>query len=58
VVLGGILLGIAGCHDKLPASGSRAIVPADHLEKQRAKIDSMTANLKGQRASQPGNSWW
>ena len=34
-VLGAILLGMAGCEERLPESGSRAIVPADHLEKQR-----------------------
>jgi hypothetical protein len=45
-LLGAIILGLAGCGGNLPETGSRAIVPADHLEKQRIKLDQMTANLK------------
>jgi hypothetical protein len=54
-LLGAILLSMAGCEKKLPASGTRAIVPADHLEKQRAKMEQMTANLKTRLARNPGS---
>jgi len=56
--LGAILLGMAGCQEKLPASGSRAIVPLDHLEQQRAKMEQMTANLKARLAPKPGSHPW
>jgi len=52
-VLGAILLGMTGCEEGLPESGSRAIVPADHLEKQRAKLEQMTANIKARFAPKP-----
>ncbi len=54
-VLGVLLLGMAGCDEGLPESGSRAIVPADHLEKQRARMEQMTANLKARFAPKPGS---
>jgi hypothetical protein len=47
-LLGAILIGAAGCEASVPATGSRAIVPADHLEQQRAKLKQMTANIKPQ----------
>jgi hypothetical protein len=54
-VLGAILLSMAGCEERLPETGSRAIIPADHLEKQRAKLDQMTVNVKARLAPKPGN---
>ncbi len=54
-VLGAILLGVAGCEEGLPESGARAIVPADHLEKQRAKMEQITANMKARFALKPGS---
>jgi hypothetical protein len=45
-LLGAILVSTSGCQERLPESGARAIVPADHLEKQRLKLEQMTANMK------------
>ena len=51
-----VLLGMAGCDEGTPPSGSRAIVPADHLEKQRVKIEQFMANMKARQFSKPGTS--
>ena len=40
------VLGMAGCDAGAPPSGSRAIVAADHLEKQRARFDQIRASMK------------
>ena len=40
------VLGTAGCQERLPENGSRAIVPADHLEQQRLKLEQLTATIK------------
>jgi hypothetical protein len=44
--LGGTLIGMAGCGAGVPPTGSRAIVPADHLDQQQAKIEQVRASLK------------
>jgi len=54
-VLGAILVSLAGCEERLPQMGARAIVPADHLEQQRAKLGQMTTNIKARFAPKPGN---
>jgi hypothetical protein len=54
-LLAAILIGLAGCGGNIPASGSRAIVPADHLEQQRAKVVQMLANIKTRPASKLKN---
>jgi hypothetical protein len=50
------MIGVAGCGGNLPASGSRAIVPADHLEQQRAKLEKLTANIKARTAPKLRNN--
>jgi hypothetical protein len=45
-ILGAVLLGIAGCDLGTPPSGSRAIIAAHYMEKQRAKIQQMRSTLK------------
>jgi hypothetical protein len=45
-LLAAIMLSTAGCQERLPQNGSRAIVPADHLEQQRLKMEQMTASIK------------
>jgi hypothetical protein len=55
-LLGAIMLSVAGCGGNLPASGSRAIVPADHLEQQREKLKQLTANLKARPAPKLRNN--
>jgi hypothetical protein len=54
-VLSATLLGMVGCEDGLPQTGTRAIVPSDHLEQQRAKLGEMTAKIKVQAAPRPKN---
>ncbi|HZW32806.1 MAG TPA: hypothetical protein VFF52_18980 [Isosphaeraceae bacterium] len=51
VALGLLWLGAAGCDESLPPSGSRAIVPADHLEQQRARLEQQRADIKVQPSS-------
>jgi hypothetical protein len=53
-VLGLILLGTAGCGGA-PPGGARAIVPADHLEKQRLKLVQLKESLKAQPAAKHGS---
>jgi hypothetical protein len=45
-MLGVVLLGNAGCDIGTPPSGSRAIVAAHYLEKQRAKIQQIRSSMK------------
>jgi hypothetical protein len=47
------LLGMAGCDAGIPPSGSRAIVPANHLEQQRVKLAEMKTKMKTQPFSSP-----
>jgi hypothetical protein len=49
-LLGLVWLGAAGCDERVPPSGSRAIVPADYLEQQRARLEQMRASMKVQPA--------
>jgi hypothetical protein len=41
----GTLIGVAGCDAGAPPTGSRAIVAADHLEKQQARIEQIRASM-------------
>jgi hypothetical protein len=43
-----LLLGTLGCDAGPPPDGARALVPADHLEKQRLKLAEMKASLNAQ----------
>jgi hypothetical protein len=52
-ILGLLLLGTLGCDAGPPPDGTRALVPADHLEKQRLKLAEMRASLKAQPAARP-----
>lgn len=51
--LGGLLIGVAGCDAGAPPSGSRAVVAADHLDKQRDRIERIRASLKSRPSSKP-----
>jgi hypothetical protein len=51
--LAGVLIGIAGCDAGTPPSGSRAIVPSDHLERQQAKIEPLRAAVKSRPSAKP-----
>jgi hypothetical protein len=53
-VMGLVLFGMAGCDEGAPPSGSRAIVPADHLEQQRVKMEQLKATMKVRLSSKPG----
>jgi hypothetical protein len=48
-------MGMAGCDDSTPPTGSRAIVPASYLEKQRDKIEQIKASLRARSVSKPAN---
>ena len=52
-LVGLVWLSMAGCEDGAPPSGSRAIVPANYLEKQRVKIEEMKASMKTRPVSRP-----
>jgi hypothetical protein len=52
-MLGAVLLGIAGCDGGTPPDGSRAIVAAQYLEKQRAKIQQIRSAMKSRALSRP-----
>jgi hypothetical protein len=45
-ILGAVLLNIPGCDRGAPVTGSRAIVAAHYLEKQRARIQQMRTSMK------------
>jgi hypothetical protein len=45
-MLGLFLSGLAGCDGGTPPDGSRAIVAADYLEQQRAKLDKFRRSQK------------
>ncbi len=45
-MLGVVLLGTVGCDMGTPPSGSRAIVAAHYLERQRAKIQQIRSSMK------------
>jgi len=45
-VLGIVVLAMAGCHDGAPPTGSRTIVPSDHLHQQQARLEQIKARLK------------
>ncbi len=45
-MLGAVLLGNAGCDVRTPPDGSRAIVAAHFLEKQRVKIQQFRSRMK------------
>jgi hypothetical protein len=51
IVLGLVLTAMAGCDGGAPPSGSRAVVAADHLDKQRAKVEQYRASLKPRTSS-------
>jgi hypothetical protein len=44
--LGGALIAMSGCDAGTSPTGSRAIVAADHLEQQQAKIEQIRASMK------------
>ena len=52
-LLGLIALGAAGCDGGVPASGARAITPADLLEKQRTKLVEMKSQMKSRPSAKP-----
>jgi hypothetical protein len=52
-ILGLLILGTLGCDGGTPADGARALVPTDHLEKQRLKLAEMRASLKAQPTVKP-----
>jgi hypothetical protein len=45
-MLGVVVLGNTGCDLGTPPSGSRAIVAAQYLEKQRVRIQQIRSSLK------------
>jgi hypothetical protein len=49
-----VLLGMAGCDGGAPPGGRRAIVPADHLETQQARLEQRKEKMKPPPASRPG----
>jgi hypothetical protein len=51
--LGGTLIGQAGCDAGVPPTGSRAVVAADHLEQQQAKIEQIRASMKPRPSTKP-----
>jgi hypothetical protein len=53
-ILGLSLLGALGCDGGTPPDGSRALVPADHLEQQRMKLVQLKASMKAQPAAKHG----
>jgi hypothetical protein len=53
-LLGLIAFGAAGCDGGVPASGARAITPADLLEKQRMKLVEMRSQMKSRPPAKPG----
>ncbi len=54
VMLGVVCSGITGCGKGTPSDGSRAVVAADYLEKQSARIEQIRASMKTQPAAKPG----
>jgi hypothetical protein len=54
VVLSFVAFGAAGCENRTPPSGARAIVPADYLDKQRTKIEQIKASMKSRSLNQHG----
>ena len=44
--LGGALISIASCDAGVPPSGSRAVVAADHLERQQPEIERIRTGMK------------
>ena len=46
ILVGAVMPGVTGCDSGTPQVGSRAIVAADHLEKQQSKIEQIRATLK------------
>jgi hypothetical protein len=53
-VVGVVLFGMAGCDGGTPPSGSRAIVPSDHLEKQQARLEQIKEKTKARPTVRPG----
>ena len=49
-----IALGASGCDGGVPSTGTRAITPADLLEKQRTKLAEMKSQMKSQTSARPG----
>lgn len=44
--IAGLLVGMAGCDGGTPATGSRTVVAADHLEQQRSRLEQIRAGMK------------
>ena len=49
--IAGALIGMAGCDAGTPATGSQAVVPADHRDKQNARAEQLRAGLKNRPSS-------
>jgi hypothetical protein len=46
VVVGLLVLALAGCREGAQSTDAHAFVPADHLQKQQARIEQQRAKMK------------
>jgi hypothetical protein len=53
VVLGVVLISLAGCDGGTPPRGARAVVPADHLDEQQARLERRKEKMRSPSTSRP-----